>query len=102
MTLGARDEFRLYLLMYAKRLGAEGMKGKIEELLRGLLGRIYEDDDEGLLDDNGHGSDVGEGWMVDGDMMVGWKREELLKEVVLVLGEFLDPACAYGCCGKMC
>lgn len=79
MTLGAREEFRLYLMMYAKRIGAEGMKGKVEELLRGLMGSIYEDEPDGS---------AGDGWMTEGEDMVGWKREELLKEVVLILGEF--------------
>lgn len=91
MTLGAKEEFRLYLIMYAKRLGAEGMKGKVEELLRGLMGSIYEDDDDEDEDSepktNGK---AGDGWMIEGDEMVGWKREDLLKEVVLILGSFLS------------
>ncbi|KAL4999625.1 protein hir1 [Aspergillus recurvatus] len=35
LSLGAKEEFRLYLSMYAKRIGAEGLKGKVEELLKG-------------------------------------------------------------------
>ncbi|GAB7348446.1 hypothetical protein MBLNU459_g6864t2 [Dothideomycetes sp. NU459] len=85
MTLGAREEFRLYLMMYAKRIGAEGMKGKVEELLRGLMGNIYEDDGEDKTD-----GCAGDGWMTEGETMVGWKREELLKEVVLILGKHRD------------
>lgn len=85
MTLGAKEEFRLYLMMYAKRLGAEGLKGKVEELLRSLMGKIYEDDD-----DDGDEKTEGEGWMADGEVLVGWKREELLREVVLLLGK-LNP-----------
>lgn len=94
MTLGAKEEFRLYLMMYAKRIGAEGMKGKVEELLRGLMGSIYEDDESDVDDDaekktNGK---AGEGWMTEGGEMVGWKREDLLKEVVLILGKSSVPA----------
>ncbi|KAJ9630804.1 HIR complex subunit [Taxawa tesnikishii (nom. ined.)] len=75
MTLGAKEEFRLYLMMYAKRIGAEGLRGKVEELLRGLMGKMYED-----------GEEDGEG----DRRMVGWKREELLREVVLILGKHRD------------
>ncbi|KAK4695387.1 protein HIRA/HIR1, partial [Lecanoromycetidae sp. Uapishka_2] len=46
MMLGAKDEFQVYLYMYAKRLGAEGLKLKVEELLRGLLGGIFEDSED--------------------------------------------------------
>lgn len=95
MTLGAKEEFRVYLMMYAKRIGAEGMKGKVEELLRGLMGNIFEDEDgEDEIGDDNQDSDRktsrrrrGEGWMAEGDEMVGWKREDLLKEVVLILGK---------------
>ncbi|KKY18509.1 putative histone transcription regulator [Diplodia seriata] len=84
MTLGAREEYKIYLLMYAKRLGAEGLKGKIEELLRSLMGNIFEDEGEkdGDAETNGSSSQ--------GDDLVGWKREELLKEVVVVLGKHRD------------
>ena len=84
LQLGAKDEFRLYLLMYAKRLGAEGLKGKVEELLRSLLG--------GILKDKGdESSDLikredGKGWLSEEDEICGWDRKELLKDVVLVLG----------------
>jgi len=87
MTLGAKDEFRLYLLMYAKRLGAEGLRGKVEELLRGLMGKIYEDEDGQEKITEG-----GEGWMTEGDEMVGWKRLHLLKDVVLILGKLIRLA----------
>ena len=91
MTLGAKEEFRLYLLMYAKRLGAEGLKAKVEELLRGLLGNIYEDEEDAAE----RPPEGGEGWMTEGDEMVGWKREELLKEVVVLLGKFPQTAVSH-------
>ena len=83
-TLGAKDEFRVYLIMYAKRIGAENLKAKVEELLRGLMGGMFadEDDDE---EDERSGIEWG-----DGDEVVGWKREDLLKEVVVVLGKHRD------------
>ncbi|KAK8216636.1 TUP1-like enhancer of split-domain-containing protein [Phyllosticta capitalensis] len=93
MALGAREEFRLYLLMYAKRLGAEGLKGKIEELLRMLMGDIFEDDGEqhGETNGNGEAGDSNALVLKDGnEELVGWKKEELLKEVVVVLGKHRD------------
>lgn len=84
LTLGARDEFRGYLFMYAKRLGAEGAKGKVEELLRGLLGGILKDKDvEG---------EEGKGWNSEDECICGWDRKELLKGVILILGMILVPA----------
>ncbi|KAF2722851.1 histone transcription regulator HIRA, WD repeat superfamily [Polychaeton citri CBS 116435] len=86
MMLGAKQEFRVYLVMYAKRLGAEGMKGKIEELLRGLLGGM--DDQDGTTEDHVGEVEEDEGLLWGrGEDIVGWKRQDLLKEVVLVLGK---------------
>ncbi|KAI9814377.1 MAG: HIR complex subunit [Pycnora praestabilis] len=90
MQLGAKAEFRLYLYMYAKRLGSEGLKGKVDELLKGLLGSIFEavegskDLDE-LQEKQGSG-----GWEDKGEYLCGWKRQELLKGVVLILGKHRD------------
>ncbi|KAH7414083.1 protein HIR1 [Phaeosphaeria sp. MPI-PUGE-AT-0046c] len=76
-TLGAREEFKIYMSMYVKRLGAEGLKAKIEELLRSLTGNlIAETDDE--TDEQQE------------EVICGWKREELLKEAVLILGKHRD------------
>jgi protein HIRA/HIR1 len=86
LQLGAKDEFKLYLLMYAKRLGAEGLKGKVEELLRGLLGGILKDridESNGLMR-----KEDGKGWLSEEEEICGWNRMELLKEVVLVLGKY--------------
>ena len=74
-VLGAREEFKIYLTMYVKRLGAEGLKGKIEELLRSFSGDLIAEDDE----DNTYREP---------EVICGWKREELLKEAVLILGTF--------------
>ncbi|KAF2842528.1 putative histone transcription regulator Hir1 [Patellaria atrata CBS 101060] len=79
LTLGARDEFKIYLLMYAKRLGAEGLKGKVVELLRSLRGDPFIDEDY----EEQESSDKE-------DELCGWKKEDLLKEVVLILGKHRD------------
>jgi protein HIRA/HIR1 len=81
LALGSKEEFRLYLFMYAKRIGAEGLKSKVEELLNSLLGGV-------LQDRNGsHKTDDGRGWFSKDDLLCGWDRKELLKGVVLILGK---------------
>lgn len=87
MQLGAREEFRIYLHMYAKRLGAQGLKTKVEELLKSILGGILQDktDKDSLLIDEG-----GQGWHSEDDKLCGWDRKELLKEVVLILGTLIS------------
>ena len=82
LMLGAREEFRLYLLMYAKRLGAEGLRGKVEELLRTLLGGITEDDN--VPQEQG----CERTWQDNKETICGWERHALLKDVVLLLGKF--------------
>lgn len=75
-TLGAREEFKIYMSMYVKRLGAEGLKAKIEELLRSLTGNLIAEADE-------------ESDEQQEEVICGWKREELLREAVLILGKSL-------------
>lgn len=82
LQLGASEEFRLYLFMYAKRLGAEGAKGKVEELLNSLVG--------GILEDKTPNQSDGRGWFSKGDEICGWDRKELLKGVVMILGKLHD------------
>ena len=82
MMLGAKEEFQIYLYMYARRLGAEGLKNKVEELLRDLLGDMYEDS----LEDIPPGEED-RFWANRTDAICGWSRRDLLKEVVLVLGK---------------
>ncbi|KAF2656506.1 Hira-domain-containing protein [Lophiostoma macrostomum CBS 122681] len=77
-TLGAREEFKIYLSMYVKRLGAEGLKGKIEELLRSLMGDLLAEDSD--ADTNASKE----------DSICGWKKEDLLREVILILGKHRD------------
>ncbi|OJD23578.1 protein hir1 [Blastomyces percursus] len=113
LALGAKEEFRLYLSMYAKRLGAEGAKMKAEELLEGLLGGIFEDGGDEVDEDssytNGvtrraeggavkskelssaHKEESGLGtWGNGSDKLCGWPRRTLLNEVVLALGKHRD------------
>ena len=88
LMLGSKEEFRLYLLMYAKRLGAEGFKPKVEELLRTLLGGIVENDAQESITvvRNAY---KGRNWQDDSEMLCGWKRDDLLKDVVQLLGTLL-------------
>lgn len=123
LSLGAKEEFRMYLNMYTKRLGAEGLKAKVEELLESLLGGIFQDneddDDDDDVDDDDYDDEDGAGEEArddaatnvarsrrrtrrkDGEkeqddptttgLLCGWSRRELLAEVILSLGMFLDP-----------
>ncbi|KAI2790209.1 Protein HIR1 [Penicillium oxalicum] len=91
LSLGAKEEFRLYLNMYAKRIGAEGLKGKVEELLKGLIGGLFDDEDGSetvaKLQANEH---EGRNWREGSDDLCGWPRETLLKEVILALGKYRE------------
>lgn len=81
LMLGSREEFRLNLLMYVKRLGAEGLRGKVEELLRTLLGGITEDENNPQEQGNERT------WQDNKETICGWERNVLLKDVVLLLGK---------------
>jgi protein HIRA/HIR1 len=92
LSLGAKEEFRSYLSTYAKRLGAEGLKMKAEELLASLMGGIFEDSqttDEQAEKDQ-QNSKIAEGnqstWENGTDTLCGWPRRDLLKDVLLALG----------------
>jgi protein HIRA/HIR1 len=82
LALGATEENRRDVFMYAKRIGAEGLRSKVEELLNCLVG--------GLLQEKGGppGEEVGKGWFSKEERLGGWERGELLKGVVLILGGF--------------
>lgn len=83
LALGSKEEFRLYLFMYAKRIGAEGLKTKVEELLNSLVGGVLQEDES-----KGGDAGVGKGWYSKEETLCGWDRRELLKGVVLILGKF--------------
>lgn len=86
LMLGAKDEFQVYLYMYAKRLGAEGLKAKVTELLSGLLGGIH----EGEAGESKAGplplTEVDRNWANPSAFLCGWPRQELLKSVLVLLG----------------
>ncbi|KAG9773810.1 histone transcription regulator HIRA, WD repeat superfamily, partial [Aureobasidium melanogenum] len=102
LMLGAKDEFRIYLLMYAKRLGAEGLRLKVEELLRTLVGGIVEEEDDdtenggensaavAVMKNSNPNAVPGRNWHEESKTICGWPREELLKDVVLLLGKHRD------------
>lgn len=80
LVVGTKDEFRNYLNMYARFLGAENLVAKAEELCRELMGPMEED---------GEGERMGSGggkWGT-GDEILGMSKKELLKGVILVMGE---------------
>ena len=91
LSLGSKDEFRAYLAMYAKRLGMEGLRSKVEELLRTLIGGVVdtpsEEDEQPFA--QAPNSVKGRSWLEKTNLLCGWPRDELLKDVILVLGKFL-------------
>ena len=96
MMLGAKADFRVYLFMYAKRIGAEGLKGKVEELLKSLMGDVYEEDEEDGVKDEGYvggrKASIGDRyWGNQTDRLCGWPRQELLEGVILILGMYPFP-----------
>ncbi|QGA15530.1 hypothetical protein EYB26_003188 [Talaromyces marneffei] len=99
LSLGAKEEFRLYLSMYAKRIGAEGLRGKVEELLKALVGGIfdYDDDESGSTSVEAaaqralsEAEKEGRNWSESSDRLCGWPRDVLLKEVIIALGKHRD------------
>ncbi|KAK5947081.1 HIR complex subunit [Knufia obscura] len=91
LMLGSKDEFKLYLLMYAKRLGAEGLRLKAEELLRTLIGGIVEFDDPSAQSHAAKKNVIeGTNWEDESGLVCGWERKELLKDVVMLLGKHRD------------
>ncbi|KAJ6151171.1 TUP1-like enhancer of split [Penicillium chermesinum] len=91
LSLGAKEEFRLYLSMYAKRIGAEGLKMKVEELLKGLIGGLFEDEDNSNEVSKLQPNEVaGRNWREGSEDLCGWPRETLLREVILSLGKYRE------------
>ena len=67
--------------MYVRRIAAEGLKGKVEEVLRGLVGGMREEDEEEAesVDEEIKAAEE--------EAVCGWDRRELLKMVVLAVGK---------------
>ncbi|GES61968.1 Hira-domain-containing protein [Aspergillus terreus] len=90
LSLGAKEEFRLYLSMYAKRIGAEGLKNKVEELLKGLIGGLFEEEETDPVQRLQANEQDDRNWRESSETLCGWPREVLLKEVILALGKHRD------------
>ncbi|KAF1982890.1 Hira-domain-containing protein [Aulographum hederae CBS 113979] len=99
LLVGAREDFKVALTMYARRIAAEGLRGKIEELLRGLMGKVFEDEDAEDAASNGNSTDkmdagrakdASRGWQSENKTICGIDRREVLKEVVGTLGKYRD------------
>ncbi|RMD42362.1 hypothetical protein DV735_g2769, partial [Chaetothyriales sp. CBS 134920] len=93
LSLGSKHEFRAYLAMYTKRLGMEGLRLKVEELLRTLIGGIVEvpmEDEDGSEQLSGANVVEGRSWLDKSNLLCGWRRDELLKDVILILGKHRD------------
>ncbi|KAM5453914.1 HIR complex subunit [Microsporum audouinii] len=93
LSLAAKEEFRMYLSMYAKRLGAEGAKLKAEELLEDILGGVFEDkaaEEEQAKQNRQPGQPEQRSWLNESDTLCGWPRRTLLKDVILAFGKHRD------------
>ncbi|KAI9888717.1 MAG: HIR complex subunit [Vezdaea aestivalis] len=84
LELEARDEFRQYLTMYARRIGSELLRGKVEELLGSIMPIAETEETNG---DDSNKVEIKRGWDTSGDRLCGWSRRELLIEVVGILGK---------------
>ena len=88
LMLGAKQEFRMYLSMYARALASEGLKTKAQELLCELHGGIHDGD---LDADTANGTpprnNSDRRWGSLTGEICGWPRTELLRDVILLLGE---------------
>ncbi|GBF67207.1 hypothetical protein TMEN_9930 [Trichophyton mentagrophytes] len=93
LSLAAKEEFRMYLSMYAKRLGAEGAKLKAEELLEDILGGVFEDqviEDDKAKQNRKPGQPEQRSWVNESETLCGWPRRTLLKDVILAFGKHRD------------
>ncbi|KAI5782469.1 TUP1-like enhancer of split-domain-containing protein [Pyronema domesticum] len=71
LLLGDREGFRGWVMTYVRRIATEGLKGKVEEVLREFAGRLEEE--EGEEEDGEDG---------DGDEMVCGKHRDLQRITV--------------------
>ena len=87
MALNAKQDFQTNLYLYAKRIGAEGLVTKVEELLRSLFGNVFGDTTEARNDPTNGSDDLRRGWESQGNDLCGLDRRELLKGVIVLLGK---------------
>ncbi|KAK9474661.1 TUP1-like enhancer of split-domain-containing protein [Dipodascopsis tothii] len=79
ILLGARKELKTFLLMYARRMAEEGMKDRLEELCRELMGPMIAND---AADAAALKSEAGYA-----DDLCGLNKRALLKEIISLIGK---------------
>ncbi|KAF3311350.1 HIR complex subunit [Orbilia oligospora] len=84
-SLQAKDDFKTYLTMYARRIAMEGAKHKVEELCKELMTDVNES--MMMIDDSA--DPKGES-KVEDTMICGWDKTELLKSCLLIFGKFRE------------
>ena len=114
LMLGSKGEFQTYLYMYARRLGAEGLKGKVKELLAGLVDNLGVDIAQDLDESASSGSLSGASaqdrrvltadrqWANKTGYLCGWPKMELLRGVILILGKAFDLIMLFFCFSAAC
>lgn len=73
VTLDSPEEYKQFLLIYAKRLASEAFRSKAEELIKELLGPVYY-------------KPAGNEWK---PTILGWNKRELCREVANIFGKLL-------------
>jgi protein HIRA/HIR1 len=85
LALGAKEEFKTFLFTYARRIASEGMKGKVEELCRDLMGRLdHNQDDEEEEEEDANDA-----------VICGWNKRDLLKGILHAIGILFPPPKPY-------
>ncbi|KAF3932294.1 hypothetical protein ABW19_dt0205415 [Dactylella cylindrospora] len=84
-SLQAKDDFKTYLTMYARRIAMEGAKYKVEELCKELMTEVNE---SMMMIDDSAGSKAES--KVEDTMICGWDKTELLKSCLLIFGKFRE------------
>ncbi|KAF3930444.1 hypothetical protein ABW20_dc0105298 [Dactylellina cionopaga] len=84
-SLQAKDDFKTYLTMYARRIAMEGAKHKVEELCKELMTEVNES--MMMIDDN---ADTKAETKTEDTMICGWDKTELLKSCLLIFGKFRE------------
>ncbi|KAJ6258989.1 hypothetical protein Dda_5884 [Drechslerella dactyloides] len=83
--LGAKDDYKTYLTMYARRIAMEGAKHKVEELCKEFMSEVNES--MMMINEN---ADAKAETKVEDTMVCGWDKTELLKSCLLIFGKFRE------------
>lgn len=89
LQIGSKDDFKSYLLMYARALASENLATKAEELCKELLGSMDADSSADSIPDD-ENAPGGAGRWGAGDEILGMSKMELLKGVVLAMGKYRE------------